>query len=789
MSGTGAGGAYWASSGYGPLSKTMGPSAHGNLPKLVGKAKLAQPARPVTTGSGEHFWALNSTEVYSKACRTSRGSQLGTRGSELMATATASGFRSTACTPSLATAQQSANTLMQSIEDELDLQGLYDLPPSLERVRIFASAFGEVIDKLPSYRTLLLGIQKEYDGLLERLHAELNATAPTEARLKTMKAASLSYVGESMAWFQLEISELKQKLSDSGSEITRLKAEINEHHEKAKELEDVSDTSRFMAKESHNQNLDILKHMDRMEKQVEMLRKQEKEAQGQMNMFAQRVKEKDARIESVEKQLEAERNKVSTMVPGEEMDALREECRVLEQKLETLEASLEAKQRDYVSIVESYKKVSGQSMDEATTGEARPLTPRPTWFHCRGLLDPEYRHTVDKADQSQELLQHMLACSRTLLSAYGLALAAQKSQVFESHAKHPLTLQIPSTPAECKLLNRNYDAEDEEGGEPITYEAKCEKFAEKRAAAATHQIDEWLPVDTAEDTPPAFRHSDQVKNLGFSRWRVSAFFEQALQARQKLQEKQVLGAARSSFSEFFMENIPEEVPQDEKKLWAINMFAALRRYSAEPEFLGYLLLMKDKISEFVMRDNKHICAEVLKIFVNLFDASEGSRNITKQKFFYGLREVLPNKEKDMWQDLVTYFPAGGAELLVNFEWLLFDDLYILSPIVYALRLQHLEEAVKLSERLEKVVRGCAEEKGGTVTYGAIEEAFANDGDLSLITAQDRARAFGCNLDQVEPETKQDVARFLEHVRHTDIFHVLYFPALASEAADGVQEDG
>merc|ERR1712072_1354216 len=80
--------------------------------------------------------------------------------------------------------------------------------------------------------------------------------------------------------------------------------------------------------------------------------------------------------------------------------------------------------------------------------EARPLTPRPHWFHCRGLLDPDYQHTVDKAENSQEMLQHMLLLSRTLLSAYGLSVAANKSQVFEQHEKHPLTLPMAVTPAD-----------------------------------------------------------------------------------------------------------------------------------------------------------------------------------------------------------------------------------------------------------------------------------------------------------------------------------------------------
>merc|ERR1719253_1538681 len=173
------------------------------------------------------------------------------------------------------------------------MQGLSELPPSLERCRIFSSAFGEVIDKLPSYRCLLLAVQKEYDGLIARQNAELNAAAPTEARLRTMKAASLSYVGESMAWFQIEIADLRKRLKEADAEIARLKLEINQYEDQREKLEGVSETAKFMAKESHSQNLDILKHMDRMEKQVELLRKQDRETQGQMNSLQQRLKDKD----------------------------------------------------------------------------------------------------------------------------------------------------------------------------------------------------------------------------------------------------------------------------------------------------------------------------------------------------------------------------------------------------------------------------------------------------------------------------------------------------------------
>jgi len=668
--------------------------------------------------------------------------------------------------------------IMSRIEEELELQGLQDLTPSLERVRVFSSAFSEVIDKLPSYRALLLAVQKEYDGLIARQSAELNTAAPTEARLRTMKAASLSYVGESMAWFQIEIAELRKKLKEAEDEIARLKGEIVEHVNQKEELENDTEMAKFMSKESHSQNMDILKHMDRMEKQLELLRKQEKEAQGQMNVLQQRVKEKDGRIFTVEEQLQSERNKVANMVPKEELLAAKEECRVTEQKLEELDESFQAKQRDYMSIVEAYTQLSGQGMDDSMMAEARPLTPRPHWFHCRGLLDPDYQHTVDKAENSQEMLQHMLLLSRTLLSAYGLSVAANKSQVFEQHAKHPLTLPMAVTPADDSTMGGDED------GEVASPESRREKWRSVQKFMA--EVEEFLPSDLEQDTPQVFKHSEQVKDLKFSRRRVSDFMENLVQQR----HKHGLSNLTGNFAQFIMENIPEEVPEEEKKLWAINMYAALRRYAGEPDFLAYLLLVKGKLSDRVVRDNRRFCSELLKIFINHFEVSDGTHNITKQKFFYGLREVLPNKEKEMWQDLVTYFPAGGAELLVNYEWLLFDDLYVLSPIVYALRLQHLEEAIGLTNRLEELVRGCAEgRKGDTVTYGAVEEAFRDDDQFSLIHAEDLARAFDTHVTDLHSGTKIEVEKFLSVLKQGDIFHLLYFPSLASDEGDPTaQED-
>jgi len=399
-----------------------------------------------------------------------------------------------------------------------------------------------------------------------------------------------------------------------------------------------------VAKESHAQNLDILKHMERMEKQLEMLRKQEKETQGQMNNLQQRLKEKETRIITIEDQLNWERAKLANMVPREDFEAANQEARLAEQKLLDLEESFQVKQRDYMSIVEAYTKVTGQELEHSAASDARPLTPRPTWFHCRGLIDPELHHTYEKSEVSQELLQHMLVCSRTLIAAYGLSAAASKSELYRETSKHTLAVPLALTAADGVLHNRSLlmsaPGEDED---PMTLgETKRDKA---RTAALMKEGEDMLPPDLDPETPQEFQHAEPVKNLRFSRKKVIDFLEGLVSARLRSGN----GYHSTPFLKYLVEHVPEDVPEEEKKLFAINVYATLRRYHAEPDFMGFLNLVLGAVSETVLRDNKRITSELLRIFTNHFESGDGSKTITKQKFFYGLREVLPNKEKDAYR--------------------------------------------------------------------------------------------------------------------------------------------
>lgn len=762
------------------------------LPQLLGQSRLhTAPARPIGgCDTSEHFWSARSVlGATNGRGQSSPRKGIAAQGDVEMeppeggGTAQTRGSTGRARPATMSETSGSLQNMLRGIEKELSLNGLLDGPPSMQRVRIFSSAFTEVIDKLPSYRGLLLSVQKEYEGLISRLTAEVNASASLQGRLKTVRAESLSFVGESVSWLQAEIAMLRQRVTSAGEDLARLREENAKLQEDNEKLQDSSERDAFHSRESHLMNLEILRHMDRLEKHLEWLRKQEQEAQSELTVVQQRCKEKDARIETVENQLLAERARCATMVPREEYEAAREEVRQWEAKHQELSESHQAKQRDYLSIVEAYTRISGQGLEELSLGGARPLTPRPQWHHCRGLLDPDLTNTAQRADIAQELLQHMLVRSRALLAAYGLFAASKKSTTYTSHAQHHLTAPLAASPTDTAVLNvrtpepSGPDDEEQQIRRPTT------------TILFTKDGEDWLAPDLDHDTPLQFRHGERVRNLRLSRRRTAELMESLLSMRSQL----AVTALARPFATFLLDHLPDGMRGEEAKTFAINVYASVRRHATEPDFLCYLLLLAGRIPDGVVRDSKVFCEELLAVFTQVFQAPEGSRSsVTKQKLFYGLREALPNKSKENWQDLATYLPAGSADLLVNYEWLLFDDLYVFSPIVYALRLQHLDEVLGLIERLEKTVKSTLDlssRDSRSVTFEAVEHAFHSDQELSLIQPEDLARAFDVkHASDLQPKTRQDVDRFLELVRHGDIFHVLYFPALPGDDA-GLEAQG
>lgn len=681
---------------------------------------------------------------------------------------------STAPSSALSDRPAGAAKIMSWIESEMEISGLMGCEPSVERVRIFSTAFGEVIDMLPSYRPFLLALQKEYDGLVQKLQTEYNAVAPLEGRLKIVKVESFGFVGESMSFFQTEIASFRRRLNEADTERNALRIERDQLVQDNISLREASERDKFIASESHQQNLDIIKHLDRCEKQIEQLRKTEKDLHAQIKELELNISKKEFRIVTVEGQLDEERTKLNNMVPKEEHEALRDELRHSEARYKELEEQYAAKQKDYLNIVETYSKRVGQTL--SAREEMRPLTPRPTWRCCRGLVDPDAPHSVDKAEFIQDLLQNTFTRSRAVISVFGLGAAAQKSELVQTYTKHPLALAVTGLEDPSRRRSSSPSGRGEE--DSATDGHGC------RGPGA--EEDGYFLPDLDPETPVPLRHDEKVKNLNFSRKKVADFLDGMLKER----ARHAPGTYTMPFLDFMVQHLNTEMGGEEAAEqvaeFAINIYASVRRYAAEPDFLAYLLLLLNKLPDTAVRDNKLFCTELLRLFTTHFetgDSSHGANTITKSKFFWGLREVLQNKDQKMWQDMATFaFPGGAGDTLIDFESLLYDDFYVISPLVYVLRVQHMEEVLSLANRLEKLVRD-ATGLSSVVKYSIVQAALKEDTELSLLQAEDYAKAFNVGIDELSPQCERNIDELLSMMRHGDIFHALYFPLLSPDDAD------
>lgn len=665
------------------------------------------------------------------------------------------------------------------------MSGLANAGPCMERVRIFSEAFAEIIDSLPTYRPFLLAVQKEYDAMIQRLTSDYHAVAPLEGRLKTMRAESLSFVGESMTWFQMEIDRLRRDLRQAEAGQGQWQADREQLRAEVARAKETAEKDKVAAMESHHQNLDILKHLERCEKQVEKLKKQEKELHTQIKELGQKLDVRESRIQTMVRDLNDEREKLSNMVPKQDLEAAKDELRKFEIKCAEWQEMYTAKEKDYLKIVETYSKKIGQPNPRKQ--DLRPLTPRPTWVHCHGLLEPDAPHSVGKAELAQQLLQQVVTAARTLLSAYGLEVAAQKSSVFQKYATHKLAAPLHACggPETWEDHHKAPDDFARRGSKALRGDGslKSKDTAVERWDGADDdgaQEGTTLEPDVSEDTPQPLRHLDKIKNLSFSRKRVADFLDELMLKRARMGPN-YQGPA---FLQYMLSHIRETIPSEEDALtFAVNIYAAVRRYSAEPDFLAYLLLLLGKIPDAIVRDNKQLCSELLRIFVTIFDPEYGNKSMTKQKFFYHLREVLQNKDQKKWQALVPSIPAGGPEVFLNYERLLLDDLYVLSPVVYSLRLQHLEEILDMAEHLATLVQGTLGPSDKLLKYGPVEAALREDQIFEMLTIEDYAKAFGVQPDELRGDTEQDVATFMELMKTGEVFHIMFYPAEPREDAD------
>merc|ERR1711871_1641664 len=95
--------------------------------------------------------------------------------------------------------------------------------------------------------------------------------------------------------------------------------------------------------------------------------------------------------------------------------------------------------------------------------------------------------------------------------------------------------------------------------------------------------DEWFESDHSMNTHPSLRHAGRIKNLKLSRQKASEFLEMLI--KQRLAKKYC--ESLKPFQEFMLDHLAEKMNEEDKKQFALSTLSAVKRFSAEPDFLAY----------------------------------------------------------------------------------------------------------------------------------------------------------------------------------------------------------
>jgi len=186
---------------------------------------------------------------------------------------------------------------------------------------------------------------------------------------------------------------------------------------------------------------------------------------------------------------------------------------------------------------------------------------------------------------------------------------------------------------------------------------------------------------------------------------------------------------------------------------------AINHYAPEPDYLAFQLMLDGRISEFIVNENINLTTELKQKF-HSHEETDGAV-ATKQAFFYALQTLIPLKNKRMWQEVQHYLPAGSGETLINIENLLEDNLYVPSPIVFGLRVQHLEENVLILKKIETLVKELGG-TSGTINFVDTMAKFTSTRSLSNIDEEAILRGFNHDKTKVI-----SVESFLFHFQRGD----------------------
>merc|ERR1719421_1965180 len=153
---------------------------------------------------------------------------------------------------------------------------------------------------------------------------------------------------------------------------------------------------------------------------------------------------------------------------------------------------------------------------------------------------------------------------------------------------------------------------------------------------------------------------------------------------------------QTPFLTFVKKIVPGGQAQEQTAYFA-SAVVAVYEFSAEPTFLAYRLLFEGVINEVNVLDNLSIHADLRLVFSQRDERKTGT--ISKQQLFFTLNTLLPGKTKEMLKELQQYLPPGGGDYQVSYGWILRDDLYIPSPLMVGVRLQHLQQVVQFYREL------------------------------------------------------------------------------------------
>eukprot|EP00397_Hematodinium_sp_SG-2012_P030029 GEMP01031774.1.p1 GENE.GEMP01031774.1~~GEMP01031774.1.p1 ORF type:complete len:592 (+),score=110.39 GEMP01031774.1:40-1776(+) len=493
--------------------------------------------------------------------------------------------------------------IMAYVCAELQYTGLLDVkPPSLERLRVFQSAFDQVAEQLPSYRPILHAVRAEYDELLEYFVEANNSVDALEARLKLLKVESAKYVSEAQYHFEKKVGQLRAEVNSWRTKYTQCEQESSDVTTKYTKMVESAQHSQKMATDLHRQNFDLVKNYQRSQQQVEESRKKDIIIQAEVNCLKQNLKAAEELIQGAEHEIQdlhQQSSKYSNVVSLEDVTTLNDKYTNAQKTLSMTEGKLEVLQKDYDRLFTS----------AGSKSEGRSVTPRPAFSNNVGCVDSFASTSAsegnavssdEKVQFMQRLVEHLMKIGRTILGAYGLSQASTKPS---------LTQQTFDT-----ILQR-------------------------------------VP-------PPSIPHpllpaAPNVPNLYFSRHTVHQIMSRFI--KQRMADSVTTSPVPEALEYFISENYRRFFDDDNVYPSLVD---AIERFTPEPDFLAYSLMLQGKISEFVVHDSQNLAAEV-KISIMASKTDTETHTMTKQSFYFG-QQRLPFARRSLFPESDSFRFAIAA---------------------------------------------------------------------------------------------------------------------------------